>query len=102
MTIDGQSRHAERVTEDDIRGFAAYAGQVHELVHRLRDLPAVPLDARVRHADERSRFRAKETRGLDLRLELLCRRLRERGGVRIAFEEGRGDLIHPLVVTLRG
>ena len=53
VAIDGQPRHAERVTENDVRRLPPDARQLDERFHHGRHLAAVLLDERVRHADDR-------------------------------------------------
>ncbi len=53
VSIDGQARHAKRVPEDDVGGFAADAWKGGEFLHRPWDFARVPLDHFRRHADER-------------------------------------------------
>ena len=50
---------------------------------------------------ERLRLRAEETGGVNLRLELRRRRLRERARVGIALEQRRRDQVHALIGRLR-
>ena len=60
---------AERGAEHDVRGLARDAGQLDQLLHRRRDLAAVSLDERLRHADQRLRLHPKEAGRVDLLLE---------------------------------
>ena len=53
MAIDRQPRNAERMAEDDVRGFAAHARQLDEGVHAGGHLAAVRVHECPRHADER-------------------------------------------------
>src|SRR5687768_13922341 len=89
------------MAEDDVRGLASDTRKFHELVHRLRHLALVVLDHLARHPDERSGFRAEETGGLDLRLEFVGGRLRERRSVGIALEQCRRHLVDAFVRALR-
>jgi hypothetical protein len=75
VAIDRQAWHAEGVTEDDVGGLAADAWQGGEFLHRLWDLAGVVLDDLGGHTDERSGLGAEETGRLDLRLELVSRRV---------------------------
>ena len=59
VSIDRQSGHAQRMPQDDVRRLAADARQLDERVHVGRHLAVMALDERLRHADERLRFRAK-------------------------------------------
>lgn len=101
VPIDRKTRHTQRVTEDNVRGFASDAGKQDERLHLRRDLAAVVLDERGGHADERFGLRTEETGRLDLRLELRGRRARQRPRVRIAREERRRDFVDALVRALR-
>ena len=62
---------------------------------------AMMFDERARHSHERSRLRAEEARRVNQRLQLVGRRLGERGGVRIAREQRRRDAIDAGVGGLR-
>jgi hypothetical protein len=101
MTIDGEARHAQRVAQDDIGGLAPDTGELDEILHARRDFAVVLLHERARHSGERLRFHPEEAGGLNLGLELRCRRLRQRAGVRISREERRRDLVDALVGALR-
>ena len=94
MPIDGEPRHAERVAEDDVGGLAADAGKRGERVHVGRNISAVLLDEGARGADDRFRLRAEEAGGVNLRLEVFRRGLRQRRGVGIAREERRRHQVH--------
>ena len=102
VAIDRQPGHAERVTEDDVGGLAADAGQLVERVHRRGHLAAVLLD-RPRWPCRASDFDFARKKPVDW----ICgsssrgRRLRERTRVGIALEERRRDLVHALVGALR-
>ena len=78
----GKPGDAERVPEHHVRGLAADAGELDERLHRRGDLAAVVLDSAV--AMPRSDFdlARKNPVGLNLRLELVGRRLGERRGIR--------------------
>ena len=81
VAVDRQAGNAERVAEDDVRRLAPDAGQLDERLHRVRHLAAVLVDERLRHAEQRLRFGAEETGGMNLRLELGGRGLRQRARV---------------------
>ncbi|HEX2444322.1 MAG TPA: hypothetical protein VHJ77_10295 [Vicinamibacterales bacterium] len=101
MTIDGEPRHAQRVTQDDVGGLAADAGEFDELLHARRNLAPMLLDERDRHAGERLRFHPEEAGGLNLGLELRRGCPGQRARVRVSFEERRRDLVDALVGALR-
>ncbi len=101
VSIHRQSRDAERVAKDDVGGLAAHAGQLHQFVHRPRHFAAMRVDDLGRHPEQRARLGAEETCRLDLRLEFVGGRPGERRGVGVALEQGRRDLVHPLVSALR-
>jgi hypothetical protein len=52
----------ERVAQHDVGRLAPDAGELRELVHRLRHLPAVPLEQCRRHVSQALGFVAVETR----------------------------------------
>jgi hypothetical protein len=101
VTIDWQTGHAERVTEDDVRRLPSHAGQFDQGLHAGGHLAGVPIDERRRHALQRFRLRPKEARGLYLRLELVGRRLREGARVGVPSEQRRRHAIDALVGALR-
>lgn len=70
MAIDREARHPQRVTEDDVRGLAPHTRKGRQLVHRGRDLTAVFVDERVRHADQGFRFVTEEAGRQDERLDV--------------------------------
>ena len=86
VTIDRQTGHAERMAEHDVRGLATNARQLHQFVHRSRDLAVVGFDDFGRHAEERPGLGAEKAGRLDLRLQLARGRAREdaaRSGYRL-------------------
>src|ERR1017187_3370028 len=89
------------VPEDDVRGLASDAGQGVKGLHRSRDLAAVLLDERLRHAAQGLRLRVEKARRTDDVLEGAGRRRRERGGVGEAPEDLGSHLIHARVRALR-
>ena len=102
VAIDRQTRHAKRVAEDDVRGLAADARQARRAPPWWPGSRRRGARRRRRHAHERPRLRAEEACRLNLRLELLGRRPRERAGVRVSLEERGRDLVDALVGALRG
>lgn len=101
VPIDRQTGYAERMPEDDVRGFSSDAGQSNERLHLRRHFASVALDESGSHPGERLRFGSKEAGRLDLRLELGDRRLRESASVGIASEQRRRDAVDALVGALR-
>ena len=96
VPIDREPGHAERVTEHDVRGLAADAGQLGERVHVGRHLAAVLFDERLRHAEQRLRLRAEEAGRMNLRLELAGVGSGERARVGIPLEQRRRDHVDAL------
>src|SRR5437868_13689329 len=58
-----------RVTEDDVRGLPADAGELDELLHRRRYEAIVLIGDRGRHANQTAGFVAEVARALDLLLQ---------------------------------
>jgi len=52
VAIDRQSWHAQRVPEHDVGGLSTDTRQLDEVVHRVGNMPRVPLDDGVRHPQE--------------------------------------------------
>src|SRR5947209_9026331 len=80
---------AEPGAEHDVRGFAAHAGELDQLLHGVGYRTSMALDQRLRHPDDGFGLVAEEPRAVDLLLEdprvgareVLCRLvLREQGG----------------------
>jgi hypothetical protein len=101
VAIDRQARNAERVTQHDVGRLPPDAGQVDQGVHARRHFARVALDEGVGHSGERLRLGPEEAGRLNLRLELVGRRPRQRACVRISLEESRRDPIDALVGALR-
>jgi hypothetical protein len=101
VSIDGQPRHSERMTEDDIRRFASYSGEPGERFHVSRDLTAMFSDQGARHSQQRLRLLAEETCRNDLLLECGLPGARERLGVGISRKECGSDHVHARIGRLR-
>ena len=101
VPIDRQPRDAERVPEHDVRRLAADAGQREQRRHVGRHLALMLLHEGLRHADERSGFRAEESGRMNLRLERRRRRARQLVRRGIPLEQRRRHQVHALVGRLR-
>jgi hypothetical protein len=101
MTVDRQTRNAERMPQDDVGSLPPDARKVDQRIHLRRNLSRMALDQCGGHPGERFRFGSKKARGLYLRLELGGRRARQRTRVRIALKERRRHAVDTLVGALR-
>jgi hypothetical protein len=101
VSIDRQAGHAEGVAQDDVGSLAPDARQPDEVVHGARDLAAVVRNDRRRHADQRPRLGPEESGGLNLRLEFVGRRPRQRARIGVASKESWRDLVDAFVGALR-
>jgi hypothetical protein len=52
VTIDRQTRNAERMTEDDVGGLPSHAGQFDQRLHLCRHFACVALDESGSHSGE--------------------------------------------------
>src|SRR5437867_615362 len=86
--------------EHHVRGLAADAGEMDQLLHRVGYRASVALDQRLRHPDDRLGLVAKESRAVDL----LLQDLRVGAGVvsrgAILREQGGGDHVDPRIGRL--
>jgi hypothetical protein len=101
VTIDRQTRNAERMPQHDVGRLPSNAREFHKRLHLRRNFACVAFDQSGSHPGERFRFGSKEARGLYLRLELGGRRARQRARIWVAFEERRRHTVHTLVGALR-
>ena len=69
MCINGDGGLAERLVQDDIGGFTANAGQLHQLISRLRDIAAEIVDDHLAERDDVFGFIAPEADGFDVGLD---------------------------------
>src|SRR5712691_8237838 len=90
----------ERVAENNVRGFASDSGELDELLHRVRNLPVVPLDQSPAKADQAPRLVTEEPGALDDLLQFFGRRIGERRGRRKSPKEQRSHHVHALVGAL--
>ncbi len=102
MGVDGDPGHPEGVAEHHVRGLAADAGQLHQVVLVPGDLAAVPLAQRLGEADHVVGLGAVEAGGAQDALHLRAVGTGEVGGGGVAREQARRDRVHPLVRGLRG
>jgi hypothetical protein len=93
---------AERVPEDHVRGFASYAAEVNQLLHRFWNLAAVLFNERAAARLNIFRFVAIKSGGFDVLLQFGKIRIREILGGTIFFEQIRRDNIHAFVGALSG
>ena len=80
---------------------AGPVGQTTALLLARWGVPTVVLDQRLGHPNQRLRFRAKETGGVDLGLELFGRGARQGPCIRVILEQRRRHQVDPLVCRLR-
>jgi hypothetical protein len=92
----------EGVAQDDVRGLPPHSRQAGQLLHRLRDFPAVFLQKAVGHASQALGFVAVEACGLDGFLQFLLRRGRVSLGGFVFLEETFRDNVDAVVRALRG
>jgi len=101
VAVDRQPWNAERVPQDHVGGLASDARQLDERVHRRGHVAAVLLHERLRHADQGLCLGAVEAGGVNQRLEVGGRRLRERARVAVFPEQRRRHHVHAHVGRLR-
>src|SRR2546430_2915635 len=77
---------AEPGAEHDVRGFAAHAGELDQLLHGVGYRTSMALDQRLRHPDDGFGLVAEEPRAVDLLLQDL------RVGAGVRSEEHTSEL----------
>ena len=102
MGIDGKSRLAECVAEHHVGCFSADAGEHEQTFHRVGEFAVEVLDNCLCRLQDMIGFRPVESAGEDGLFELIPVAVRERFGVRPAFEEITGDHVHTFVRALGG
>src|SRR6266508_2912308 len=98
---DDTLAHAERITEHDVGGLAADAGQQNQLGHRPRYFAGMSFDYSRRHSKQALRLVAKKTGAPDHLLESLDLGTREIARTWKCAKELRRYHVDPLVGALR-
>ena len=99
--VDGDSGHAKRISEDDVRRLPSDAGKLDELFQGPRHLAAVVRAQRGGKADARGRLGSVEAKGMENVFELKAVRVGKGLRSGIGFEKARGDGVDSRVRGLR-
>lgn len=91
----------ERISKDDVGGFATYTGKLDKLCHRARHFTVMTLDESRRHAEQTFGFVSKEAGGPDHVLESRHFSACEIARSRKSLKEQRSYHVHTLVGALR-